>query len=402
MGITLPGGFSPTQALKQAGDYAGVYGDNSQGADYDVFSERSFDGGARDPVEGTGGFWGGAQGAVNTGWSPSASGGYVQGPSTTTPTQPTNNNNNNAGYNATQAAQKAAAQAAQKAAAQKAQEDAALRQGYQTSQGNYQQGARTSLTDIGNEYDVNARNFLNSMSDQQGEINQGNAQNQLNLRQSMQNIIKGIQTGVRSGGVALAGMNASDSGASEALARAYAQSGNRQTGEARGSAADQFAELQRSQGVLNRTKDEGFADQDVWKTTETNRVKTQLSGELQALAAEAQGKGINGVIDTGSVNGIVQNALDRLQQIDQANAGKRAGIKADTADQSIDKAVQMEQAGAVGNAFNVTGPNVSYGGQGGAGLKGAGASQMPLYVKNKDSLSVVPGTGNKDKEKQLA
>jgi len=396
MGFTLPGGFSPWQAVQQVADDANPFDGGSR--DRDIFSEKyNQQGGQVQGVSTNPGAYDGAlyydtnAGAVqqysNGGWSPASA---SDGNGT-----PTNTTYNSPAYKASQ-------QAAQKAAAEKAAQDAALRQGYQTSQGNYQQGARTSLTDIGNEYDVNARNFLNSMSDQQGEINQGSAQNQLNLRQSMQNIIKGIQTGVRSGGVALAGVNASDSGASEALARAYAQSGNQQTGEARGSAADQFAELQRSQGVLNRTKDEGFADQDVWKTTETNRVKTQLSGELQALAAEAQGKGINGVIDTGSVNGIVQNALARLQQIDQANAGKRAGIKADTADQSIGKAVQMEQAGAVGNAFNVTGPNVSYGGQGGAGLKGASASQMPLYVKDKDSLSVVPGTGNKEKEKQLA
>ena len=390
MGITLPNGFSPWQAVQQVADDANPFDGGSR--DRDVFSEKYNQQGSVQGATTNGAYDGALYYDNNAGKIQEYRNGQWGDPQSAPDANP---NPTNSVFNS-------ATNAANQAAAEKAQEDANLRAGYNTSQNNYNTGARTQFRDIGDEYDVNVRNFLNSMGDQQGEINQGSAQNQLNLRQSMSNIIKGIQTGVRSGGVALAGVNASDSGASEALARAYAQSGNQQTGEARGSAADQFAELQRSQGVLDRTKDEGFADQDVWKTTETNRVKTQLSGELQALAAEAQGKGINGVIDTESVNGIVQNALARLQQIDQGNAKRKAGIRADTADQSIGKAVQMEQAGATGNAFNVTGPNVSYGGQGGAGLKGASASQMPLYVKDKDSLSVVPGTGNKEKEKQLA
>lgn len=36
---TLPWGFSPVNAAKQAGDWAGVYGDNRQGSNYDTFSE---------------------------------------------------------------------------------------------------------------------------------------------------------------------------------------------------------------------------------------------------------------------------------------------------------------------------------------------------------------------------
>lgn len=388
MGFTLPGGFSPTQALKQVGDYAGVYGDNSQGADYDVFSERSFSGGARDPVEGTDGFWGGQQGQVNEGWSPTTQGGYVQGATTTTP-----NDGGGGGGGTRQVVQ--ADPYAQWGG--KANYDAQRGQ-YGVTAGGYRQGAQTALGDVGNEYDTKTRNFLNTIEDSQGEINRGGAQNQLNLRQSMANIIRGIQTGIRSGGVALAGMNASDSGASEALSRAYAKVGNTQTGEARGQAADEFSELQRSQGQLDRTRDEGIGDLDTWADTETNRVKSDLSSKLQVLDAEAKAKGFNGAVDTGMVDAVVGEAIGRLAQIDQRRQQRMGGIKQWSPDQIIQEAIRMEQQGVAGNAFSVEGPDVNYGGQA-APLKGAPIGRLPIYTKGKDELSTVPGLNKDDKEK---
>lgn len=382
--MTLPGGFSPMNAVKQIGSVVNPTGGVTN---YDVFGSLGNQRSTDPQVQG-------ASTDIGYMYYDTNQGKIV---SSDPQNNPTTNSNPTFSQFDSNGNRITSTTAAQRAAAEKAANDAALRAGYSTTQGNYQSGAQTQLTDVNNEYGTKTRNFLNTIGDQQSDINQGTAQNQLNLRQSMSNIVKGIQQGVRSGGVALAGMNASDSSASDAMARAYAESGNRQTGEARGIAADEFAELQKQQGLLNRTKNEGLADQDTWKTTEVNRVKADLSGKLQALTAEAQGKGINGVVDMGIVDRVVNEAIGELAKIDQTRTERLGGIKQWTPDQAIKEALRMEQAGAVGNAFSVEGPEVNYQGNG-ANLKGAPVNQLPIYVKGKDQLQVVPG---KDEDKKI-
>lgn len=58
---TLPGGFSPKNAVLQAGSYINPTGGVT---DYDVFSEKSFAGGDRSPAGSQGVYWRGADGNV--------------------------------------------------------------------------------------------------------------------------------------------------------------------------------------------------------------------------------------------------------------------------------------------------------------------------------------------------
>lgn len=375
--MTLPGGFSPTQALKQVGDYAGVYGDNRQGADYDVLSQRSFDGGARDPVAGTGGFWGGQQGQVNTGWTPTPSGGYVLGANTGSPSPtpnptPTPNNPTPVDPYARWGGEAAFNQ---------------QKNTYGTSANNQKSGAQTQLRDVGNTYDSKTNTFVDDITSGQGELNRGFAGNELNLRRSMQNIIRSIQNGIRSGGVALAGVNASDSGAADAMARAYAQSGNQQTGEARGQAAEGFEELQRSQGTLNSKRSRGEQDLGTFRDTETGRVRSDFGGKIDALSADAQAQGFGDVVDKSVVDQVLGEALARLSQIDQGRQQKLGGVKQWSPDQIMKEAIRMDELGQAGNAFSTTAPNVNYGGP---SLNGAPLGQLPIYVKGRDDTPLIP------------
>lgn len=391
--MRLPGGFSPTQALRQFADTANPF--DGTNTDYNVFSDVSFQGGVREPTETQGGLvsWG-PEGSVQSGWTPSNNGGYnytgVLGESTGG-----GGNSGGGGGNTTQ--RQAPVDPYARWGGQAAFN--ALQEGINSTQQGYKKGAQTSLRDVGNEYDQKTRNFLNTIEAGQGEINRGGAQNQLNLRQSMQNIIRGIQQGVRSGGVALAGVNAMDSGAADAMGRAYAKVGNQQTGEARGEAAGVFEELQRSQGALNRQKDEGISDIDTWGDTETDRVKSDLSTKLSLLQADAQSKGLGGV-DMKMVDAVVGEAVGRLAQIDQTRQQRLGGIKQWTPEQIMQEAIRMEQQGAVGNAFSVTGPEVNYNGNGG-GLKGAPMGQLPIYVRNRDEQAQVPGIRGEDEKNRV-
>lgn len=393
--MRLPGGFSPVEAIKQAGSYVNPTGGV---ADYDVFSDVSFQGGVREPTETQGGLvsWG-PQGQVKGTYQEGDWGGYNERSSQT------GNNTQNTGEAGGDSGRGSVAVEKDPYAKWGGEENFnALQDQYRQSAQGYRSGAQTSLRDVKNEYGQKSRNFTNQIKDSQSEINREKANNQLNLRQSMQNIIRGLQTGIRSGGVALAGMNAMDSGAAKALARAYSEVGNQQTGEARGLAADEFAELQRSQGALDRTREEGLSDLDVWADTETQRVESDLSNKLQTLEAQARAEGLNGVVNTDMVDKVVSDAIAQLAQIDQTRTQGLSGVNAWSPDRVMQEALQLEQAGQVGNPFSVTAPNVSYG-QGNAPLRGAPLGRLPIYAKGKDELGIVPTRAVRDdKERAIA
>lgn len=375
MGFTLPGGFSPTQAIKQAGDWAGVYGDNSQGADYDVFSERSFDGGARDPAPGTGGWAGGSQGAVNPGWVQTPSGGYVLGANT----QGAGNGGTTQVAGATDPFARFGGEAAYNA----------QRGAFQNRSGDYRNEASTTLRDKTNTYDQTTRDWLDSVEDSQGGLNRRSSSNALNLRTSMGNIIRNIQDGIKSGNVMLAGMNSLSSGAAEAIARAYAKVGNRQTGEARGQASAEDEAIALEQQNLGRSIQNKSKDLDTYRDTETGRVRTDFSTKLRGVQDQASAGGYGSVVDMSVVDQVLNEAMARLQEIDAGRNQRLSGIKAWTPEQIMEEAIRMEQAGQAGNAFSVEGANVNYGGA--QNMGGAPISNMPLFLKNRDQLSVSPG-----------
>ena len=253
----------------------------------------------------------------------------------------------------------------------------ALLNSFGVTQGGYQSGAETTLGDIRNEYDTRTRNFLNSIEDTQGEIDRGGAFNQLNLRRSMQNIIRGLQTGLRSGGVALAGMNASNSGAADAMARAYARVGNQQAGEAQGEFNIEAEDLQRQQGQLNRSKTEGISDLDLWQDTETGRVRSDFGNKLQVLKTQADAQGLGGEVNVGLVDQVLNDALAKLAVIDSQRQQRLAGIKPMTPQEVMAEAIRLDELGVAGNTFQVAGPNVNYGGQ---SIAGAPLPDLPIYV----------------------
>lgn len=371
--MTLPGGFSPTQALRTVADKANPF--DGTNTDYDVFSQRSVAGGARSPSDGS--YWGAQPATTNPGWTLGANSGYNY----TGAPAPTGGGTTDTGGSGYVAPAYVAPDPYARWGGQ-ANYDA-QRGGYVTGQNNQTGAARQSLTDVGNTYDARTNSFVGDITSGQDTINRGLSGNELNLRRSMQNIVRGIQSGIRSGGVALAGVNASDSGASDAMARAYARSGNEQSGEARGQAATVFEDLQRQQGSLNTKKAQGEADLGTYAATETGRVRNDFGGKLDTLSAQAEANGMGGIIEKSIVDTVLNEALARISQIDQRRGGALGGVAQWSPDAIMQEAIRQDELGAAGNAFSTTGPEVSYGGAG-IPINGAVMGEMPIYVKGKD------------------
>lgn len=261
---------------------------------------------------------------------------------------------------------------------------ARAREAVQKSQSAIKTGGAQTVSDVGNTFSTNTRKFVNTIGDTQADIDRNRSNTALNLRRSMASIINGVRQGLRSGGVTLANMNALDSGAADAMARAYSRAGGQQTGEARNVAALQNQEFDVNQKRLNREREEGWREFDVYRDTEVDRIRRDVRSKLVSLQASAVEQGLpEGTVDMGIVSELVDDAIARLAEVDKVRSAALAKIRALTPDEVNARAYEMDIAGAEGlNPFAVNGPGTI---APTAPTEGAPLSQLPIFVKRKES-----------------
>lgn len=249
-------------------------------------------------------------------------------------------------------------------------------------QGDYRTSAATKATDIGNEYDTKSRGFLREIEEGQGNINRGFANNALNLRTTMADIIRGIQQGVKSAGTAVANMGGMEGSVEGDIARGYSQIGNQQAGQARGAAGMAEEQLMRDQGALNQRRDDTMRDMDTWKTTELDRIRNDFGTNLNQLDREAMDKDVNWRADRSLVDSVLNEALSRVAQIDQAKSQRMSGVKQWTPEQIFQEAVRLQEMGQAGRAFEYRDPGMGVGQ--GAVTGGAPIDNLPIFVRNRE------------------
>lgn len=257
-----------------------------------------------------------------------------------------------------------------------------IRNNLQISQDSAVSGARQGVNDTALSYKNSNNEFLNGIQSGQDAINQQGVNNALNLRRVISSIGQNIKTGLRSGGVTLANMNASDSGASDALARAYAENGALQFGDANNEAGLTEQQLGLDQLKLNKDKDQGLVRLNDYSTNETARIRNDLFSKLNILNTQASNDGAGGIINTGLADQILAEAIAALQVTDAQRNSTLGGVKGLTREEINAQAAQKEQAGLVGtNPFAIPeGAQLTRAG----GPTGAPISQLPIFARSKN------------------
>lgn len=269
------------------------------------------------------------------------------------------------------------------AAAAQAAKQNQVRSNIQATQQGYTDAARQGITDTANKYrnDVNAA--LNQYEDGVATVNTGKTNNALNLRRSMAGIANGVRTGLKSGGVTLANMNATDSGAADAMARAYAEMGNQQSGDANNEATLKENELNTNLATLNRNKDQTIGALDAQREAEKERVRGDFHTKLALLDQSGQADGVTGAVNMDLVNQILNEAVSRLSEIDNGKNARLSGIRGLDADEVNRKAAEMDAAGREGTSpFSAGNDGISFTGQ--DSIKGANISQLPIFARKQD------------------
>ena len=226
----------------------------------------------------------------------------------------------------------------------------------------YLDSARSSVSGARSAYNNDAEDFVTGLRQGQNTINSNRVNNALNLRRSMAGIASGVRQGIRSGAVNLANMNAMDSGASAALAQAFARQGNSQAAGVNNEAQiaeNQFAAEQTNLGLQRQ---QGLGRLKSWRDNKVKDISNTLWQNLAEIDAMAQDEELGGLVDMGARDRIVADANNQLNEIDAITQRELGKIQSLDMGQVNEQASELDAAGAlVKNPFAFEGGTVQWG-----------------------------------------
>ena len=237
-----------------------------------------------------------------------------------------------------------------------------VRRNVGVKQTGYLDSARSNVRGAKSAYNNDAEDFVTGLRQGQNTINSNRVNNALNLRRSMAGIASGVRQGIRSGAVNLANMNAMDSGASSALAQAFARQGNSQAAGVNNEAQiaeNQFATEQTNLGLQRQ---QGLGRLKSWRDNKVKDISSTLWQNLAEIDAMAQDEGLGGLVDMGARDRIVAEANQELNNIDAITQRELGKIQSLDMGQVNEQASGLDAAGAlVNNPFAFEGGTVQWG-----------------------------------------
>ena len=242
------------------------------------------------------------------------------------------------------------------------------------------QTIHSSANDAAN---VNYGNYLSDINDylyntqkSQDALNESGYQNELAKKQGMNSILDLVNHGLQSGGVLLANKNASNSSATEALARAYGDIGRRQANQV----GNQYDQGQRKIGLAQtdlerqRVLNKGKLDNE--RSGYITNIVSQAQDKLAALDAAMAQAPITDRINIAAEKAQIQDSVSKiLNQYNGTFATKDAAITPRSVEENRRQA--FADANKVGAAnpftFSETPP---------AQFQGTGpfAAELPLFT----------------------
>lgn len=337
----LPGGFSPLRAIQQVGSYVNPTGGV---ADYDVFSNYSVEGGARNPVQTSGNVLGVNYGPQN-GPSP-----YIED------TQPlvgggtsTSNLPNTGPYGG---GGDAAARAARAAAAQRASNVNFVNQAFDTKLARL----RGQLSSIDPQQQASERQINSQYDIRFGDLNTGLGQGKRNLEYSRNQVKEGRERGLKSlrdqlsqqamsYGAQLGAYGAGDSSATNMINFALAGQASRNRGDVMGNASKQETEIGMQEQDLLTSYEQNKRDLDNWKQSTLGELATKFAEQRNAIEAEMKYADAQRQQQLAEYNAaLTQSAIDRLSDIENMFTRQSGEIASRYQNMFVPQNIQMNPA----------------------------------------------------------
>jgi hypothetical protein len=226
-----------------------------------------------------------------------------------------------------------------------------------------------------------AESLINKIKTGQGAIDRSKENNELNRMRGVQDILGYVRSGMRSGASTLAKMNALDSSAAEAIARAYNTQGNSQVRDVNNQSAMGLRDIQTQQDQLNLDRTSGANDLARYKDSAVATIANDVRTKLADLDQNAQGVGLTGkVAIDAEKQRVIDEGLSQLSAVDQFLSSGLGAINPEGQDQVIANANQLQSAGT--SMANPFAPNLSQNDMN-LSVQDPALTQLPLFTRAK-------------------
>jgi hypothetical protein len=226
-----------------------------------------------------------------------------------------------------------------------------------------------------------ADDLIDSQTIGQHSIDHARENVELNRLRSVSDLLDYVRGGIKQGSSRLASMNALDSSGSDAISRAYAKIGNKQSRDIGNQAFLGNRDIDPQQESLDIARSSGQKKLQRFKESETQRIGSEVRQKLAALNEQAVGLSLP---DRISVDQEKQSLIDagmrKLAEVDSYVGSKLGGLKPEATDQVQLTARNLQNAGAPSvNPFSMDLPI-----QTGSGtLQGPAIDQLPIFLPSK-------------------
>jgi hypothetical protein len=354
---TLPWGFSPVESLKQVGDWAGVYGNNSQGANYDTLSQVDTN---QPQVQGA--YTGAPYYDSNTGQMVNM---QMSDPNPNPTTSYFDSNGNRISNPNTPAADPNAA----KRATFNANLGGAV--------GNIKNNAMDAFGSSARNLRGTAESLFNTAKATQGGIDRSRENIEMNRLAGVDDILSFVRNGLKSGGARLANMNAGESSAAGEMGRAFGDEGGNRMRKVGNQAFLQDREIDTQQDTLNNTIGQGKTDFTRGRDDAVATISQQVRQDLADLEAKAQEIGATGPQVEAERQRIIDEGMGQLNEVDTWLQSQIGGVGPQDRATTQKNAVELRRGGqAAATPFDFGQFQVMQGG-------GPAMSQLPIFTSTK-------------------
>lgn len=240
-------------------------------------------------------------------------------------------------------------------------------------------GEGQNFSDAGTTFTNSVNPFLINARAGQTGIDQSRENANLNRLSSIHDLLDQIRQGINSFGVNLANRGASDSGAAEAGAKAYALEGNKGYSQIENSHAMTMRGIDTQQQTFDAQNAETARQLHQSVIDNVNRISNDTQMRLEQLSADAAYAGLSPLDVAGLRQQIVADGQTKLQALDQDFAARMAAISPESANAAEAKAYGLYSAGTPapgGYAFSIASPEWN-------GTPVSQISPLPIFTGNK-------------------
>lgn len=265
---------------------------------------------------------------------------------------------------------------AQQQAQAEAERKANLQAGFDKQKSNIYGTARDAAGIGGRKLGGSIRDFIESLTTGQQNVDNSYIQSALAKKQGYNSILDMVGRGIKSGGVMLANRNAGDSSGASAIAEAYGDIGRRELSGVNNEFSQKEAQNAQAEEALRRQQQAGVADIQDEKSNIINNIALNARGKLAELdAAIADADLPTRIAIEQEKNKIKQEVSGLLAQYDSQLSSGVKGVKRMTPEQRRAEAFRLANEGvAAEDAFNFSDQVQTSFANGGGGQSG-----LPLF-----------------------